>query len=244
MAAREVLFSLVEKALFRPFPGLYRRLYSVYKARSDRAERAVFNRYIHAGDIVADVGSNIGIYTRYFSDIVGAQGMVHAFEPEGRNFGLLRQAVAGRTNVKANHGAVGAVTETIHLHVSADLNVDHRTYATGENRATVPVQCHALDDYFAPGAKVDFVKLDIQGYEFQALQGMSRVLDDNPDVKILLEYFPEGLRGNGVTTTQLRGLLLGKGFRLYELTPEGERPLDEREPIIDATGYTNLFARR
>jgi FkbM family methyltransferase len=244
MRLQEQLFAGVERALFGRFPNLYRALYRFYKIQSEKAERGVFLAHVKAGAIVVDVGSNIGIYTELFAELVGTAGQVHAFEPAAANFALLAKAVARYPQVRPMQAAVGAQSKTIFLHVSSALNVDHRTYDTGEGRTTVPVACIALDDHLPAGARVDFIKLDIQGFEYQALTGMQRVLADNPHVKILLEYFPEGLERNGVTGAALVQFLLDRGFTLYEPTSKGIKPLHGAAPEVNASGYTNLFAVR
>ena len=68
----------------------------------------------------------------------------------------------------------------------------------------------ALDDYFKPGERVDLIKMDIQGYELHALRGANRVLADNPDIKLLLEFWPYGLKQAGANWVELIGAPEGK----------------------------------
>ncbi len=84
------------------------------------------------------------------------------------------------------------------LYISDNLNVDHRAYpTTGDSRRTVTIRATTLDDYFKPGERVDLIKMDIQGFELHALRGAARVLDDNPEVALLLEFWPYGLKQAG-----------------------------------------------
>ena len=76
---------------------------------------------------------------------------------------------------------------------SDKLNVDHRAYATeGNARRALQVGMVALDDYFRPGERVDLLKLDVQGYELHALQGAKRIVNENREIKLLLEFCPMG----------------------------------------------------
>ena len=68
----------------------------------------------------------------------------------------------------------------------------------GDSRHRCQIEMIALDDYFKPGQRVDLIKMDIQGYELHALRGASRVLADNPGIKLLLEFWPYGLKQAGV----------------------------------------------
>jgi FkbM family methyltransferase len=142
---------------------------------------------------VVDVGANIGIYTRFLARRVGDAGRVHAFEPAQQNFSRLEDAVRGLGNVVANHAAVGANSGTATLFLSGPLNVDHRTFDSGDGRTGVSVKQVALDDYFPAGSRVDVMKVDVQGFELEVLQGAIRLLTENAKLTIIMEFWPYGL---------------------------------------------------
>ena len=56
---------------------------------------------------VLDIGANIGIYTRFLAELTGPTGRVIAFEPESRNFALLKRAVAELPQVTAVRSSRG-----------------------------------------------------------------------------------------------------------------------------------------
>lgn len=100
----------------------------------------------------------------------------------------------------------------------------------------------ALDDYFKPGQRVDFIKMDIQGYELHALRGAGRVLADNPAAKLLLEFWPYGLKQAGTNWVELVEALRGKNMRVSEITMGGLVPLRCDAIRETADCYVNLFA--
>ena len=244
MSGVSVLRSFGNKVYEYAFP-IYRPLYSAYKAYTDRAERQLLRRTLSVGDIVVDAGANIGIYSQYLSHCVGPTGFVHGFEPSPENFKRLRSTTRKLANVRLSQAAVGMGTGSAKLYVSDKLNVDHRTYSTeGDSRRAVPIDIIALDDYFKPGHRVDLIKMDIQGYELYALRGAGRVLEDNPGIKLLLEFWPYGLRQAAVPWTDLITAIEEKGMIVHQVAPEGLIPFEPDSVRESADWYRNLFASR
>lgn len=241
----EFAYALVDRALFRRAPRVYRCLYWLYKRFGEPREWQLLSVLVGPGMTVVDVGSNIGIYTALFSRLVGRSGVVHSFEPDPENFSRLSDSCGDAPNVRLNRAAVGSRSETLQLFRSPDINVDHRTYDCGPGRERVEVAAVALDDYFPPGDRIDFVKIDIQGFELHALSGMKRVIGENERIVILLEYFPAGLAQAGGTPLDLLAQLRGAGFALHGISSAGRlRALGDEMPRVGRSGYTNILACR
>ena len=107
MSLLETIYSTTERVFFRRSPKIYRSLYSLYKTITDRYERRLCRSLISPGDVVVDVGANIGIYTEFFANLVGANGKVHAFEPEPTNFYFLSRTLSSKDNIFLYQGGVG-----------------------------------------------------------------------------------------------------------------------------------------
>jgi hypothetical protein len=102
----------------------------------------------------------------------------------------------------------------------------------------------ALDDYFPPGARVDLIKLDVQGYELHALWGADRLLHDNPGAKLIIELWPHGLRQAATPWPDLIALLEKKGMLIRQVSAKGLIPFLPDLVRERADWYTNLFASR
>jgi FkbM family methyltransferase len=176
---------------------------------------------------------------------VGPTGLVHSFEPSPENFRLLSTATPHLSNVRLTQAAVGERSGKCKLYISDKLNVDHRAYkADGDSRRAIPAEMVALDDYFEPGQRVDLIKMDIQGYELHALRGAQRVLQENPDINLLLEFWPAGLAQAGVSWEGLVGTLEGLNMDLTLVRTGGLVPFDASKVRTDVSWYVNLFAHR
>jgi hypothetical protein len=86
--------------------------------------------------------------------------------------------------------------------------------------------------------------MDIQGYELHALRGATRLLEENPDINLILEFWPSGLEQAGVRWEELVKMLQSFNMELTLVRTHGLIPFDERDVQRDASWYVNLFARR
>ena len=229
--------------LFNNLHPIYLRLYGLYKLIIDYQDRSLIKKYVTPGAIVVDIGANIGIYTKFLSKVAGNKGKVHAFEPSPDNFLRLKAYTQKLSNVVIHQKAIGKTTGQLKLYVSYDLNVDHRTYPTDDVRKIKTVDCIRLDDYFDAQRRVDFIKMDIQGFEYQAFLGMERIIAENRDILILFEFWPIGLKAAGTNPDKLLELLRDSGFNLYVIR---KRALTEfsRSLIKDDHTYINVLAAR
>ncbi len=209
--------------LFKHAYSMYKPLYSAFKNRQDAYEITLLEEYISKGAVVLDIGANIGFYASLLSRLVGEKGSVHCFEPDKRNFSRLQQTVNGLQNVVLNNVAAGPKTERIKIYTSRNLNVDHRTYKPEEYDEEIEVEAVSIDDYLnrvrgdRTRLAIDFIKIDIQGFEMQAMRGMERTLSENADIKILSEFWPCGLKKAGSSAIDYYNFLCNKGFSCYLL---------------------------
>jgi FkbM family methyltransferase len=243
MSTTTVLHRAANKVYQCAFP-IYRPLYAAYKTYADRAERELLRRILFKGAVVVDVGANIGIYSRFLSRYVGPKGVVHSFEPSPDNFRRLSAATRNLSNVRLTQAVIGERSGECKLYVSDKLNVDHRAYETDDSRRVIPIEMIALDDYFKTGQRVDLIKMDIQGYELHALRGAQRVLQENSDINLLLEFWPAGLEQAGVSWETLVEMLQRSDMTLTLVRTGGLTPLDVRDIRNDTSWYVNLFAHR
>jgi hypothetical protein len=116
--------------------------------------------------------------------------------------------------------------------------------AEGDSRNAVSIDIVALNDYLKPGQRVDLIKMDIQGYELHALRGATRVLEENPDISLLLELWPCGLKQAGVRWEELVQMLQSFNMELSLVKTRGLIPFNAGDVRTDALWYVNLFARR
>lgn len=222
------------------FP-LYKVTYASFKNKQDAFEIELLKKHIQPGNTVLDIGANIGFYATILSDLVGDKGTIHCFEPDATNFGHLKDAVESYKNIVINHKAVGPNTEKIKIYTSKELNVDHRTYKPEQYDKEIEIDAISIDDYLK-GAKVDFIKMDIQGFEMEAMKGMKETLKNNPHVKMISEFWPYGLRKAGSSLTDYFNLLKEYNFKIELLKENQLQPLNlELVKQLEPLGEEHYF---
>ncbi|WP_161599859.1 FkbM family methyltransferase [Roseibium sediminis] len=228
--------------LYRAFPAVYVPLYSAYKRYSDVAAIQLIGANVRPGAKVIDIGANIGFYSRLLYEMVGSAGHVFAFEPEPRNYTMLRKRVTGLSNVTTINGAIGRQSGLAKLFISPDLNVDHHTYDDGTGRAVTDIRTYAIDEYFKDHGPIDFIKMDIQGHEYQALLGAREMLAAATGPKLFMEFWPYGISRAGDDPRELLQLLADCGYGMQIVATGALEDIDA--VVDDPSYYVNIFASK
>ena len=182
----------------------------------EQFETGIVRQWVKRGYTAVDIGAHIGYYSLILSRLVENIGRVFAFEPSPDSFKLLQKNVVLNrgTNVFLEQRAVLDRTGKTRLYFNTDNTADNRIARIDKAESTV-IDCIKLDDYFRRyDSKIGFVKMDIQGAEFRALRGMINILDEYENIKLLLEFWPHGLRQNGDDPADLLTFLLDRKFRV------------------------------
>jgi FkbM family methyltransferase len=134
------------------------------------SELKILLGFIRAGDCVLDVGAFIGTHSRAFSEQVGATGKVMAFEPNPDAVATLiwNQQHAAQGNILIYGVAVGNQAGTVSLDVADEDNFGATHLGDGISKGLV-VQMLPLDALNIEHC--EFIKLDVEGFESQVLEG-------------------------------------------------------------------------
>jgi FkbM family methyltransferase len=187
---------------------------------------ALLRRLLAPGMTAVDLGAHIGMLTMVMARAVGDKGKVVACEPSPVTFPLLQRSIALNglhATVIPHQVAAGAKNGVAEFNLSevsghstllfADADYPHAT-------RTVEVKVRPLDKLIETKAPVHVIKMDVEGYEIEALRGMKRVLLDNPQVAIVAEY--------GSAVRPANKLEVGTWFRAFREQGFDIHVIDER----------------
>jgi FkbM family methyltransferase len=190
------------------------------------AETRFIERTLRPGDVFVDIGANIGYFSTLASRLVGPAGRVIAFEPDPETCQLLRGNL--RRNRAANavvcECALGSESGMGRLYRSDSNFGDHRVAAGTEDRQSVPIALRRFDEVAARLGldRVDFIKIDVQGYEPQVFAGMDDSLDRLGVENVLMEFWPYGIRYAGSCPAALLERIVSLNFTMHELDDRGQ----------------------
>jgi len=177
------------------------------------------------GDTVIDVGAHIGTLAIPAARHVGDTGCVIAVEPIPRLAEILRRSahINGLGDrIRVERCAAGALVSTSSIHVGQSLALTSLLPIRDEV-ATAEVAVLPLDDLVAPRSAVSLVKIDAEGYELEVWRGMQRIVGENPEVALIVEFGPSHLKRAGVGVDEWLGAFLERGHRAYEVDEESGR---------------------
>lgn len=209
----------------------------------------VMERFIKPGDVVVDIGANVGLTARAFARACGPQGCVHAVEPERRNFGYLCANVLRYPWVVTHRLAFSASSGAVDLWLNPVSGTGNSFYR-GNGGALQRVPCQTFDEFWESEGteRLDWVKIDVEGAELEVLKGMAESLRRYPRLKILIEYCPQNLEKAGVAPTAVLKYLTDFGFKPSAIVADdnGYRLVATDQPgdFMGGRDYLNLMLVR
>jgi FkbM family methyltransferase len=215
----------------------------------EKSETELVRSIVKEGMIVVDVGANIGYYTLLAAQLVGKTGKVFAFEPDPYNHSLLSKntKINGYSNVVTVQKAVYSNSKNVELHLDKrNLGGHSLSTANVHEDKSVTVPATSLDDFFEKAhLKISLVKIDVQGLETTVIEGMDRIVRENRDLQIILEFWPWGLQNAGSSALTLLNKLGEYGFMLYEIEPH-LKSVSVEDLLSRCTGkkFTTLYCAR
>jgi FkbM family methyltransferase len=201
----------------------------------DRANFAVVTHFVKPGHVCFDIGANIGVYSMVLARITGSAQNVHAFEPVDHIRGrfIANAKLNDATAINLNDLALGARPGSLDMFqikpghfrggTSTFLRNDSVSALGEDEFVTRPVQVTTLDAYAGKAGlqRIDFLKIDVEGFELQVLEGAAEVISRFAPT-MLLEYDESRLRKQD-HCDRLRDVLCAHDYQVFEFTAFKDR---------------------
>jgi FkbM family methyltransferase len=210
----------------------------------------VISSRLHSGGIAIDCGGNIGIHTINMAAAVGRQGKVICFEPLPHLARAIRQSLLVNGFSSFVHVEEAAVSNSVgsstinaaaHSPLSSLFQLDSGVVANA-----LPISVTSLDAFIPTGERIDMIKLDIEGAEPLAWRGMQRIVSDNPDLEIIMEWSSSHFSRSGEKAPEFMNEIRAAGFNAFVIQ---DWPVGVLRPVVDGEistldGANILFTRR
>ena len=219
--------------------------------------KSLLEGLIQEGMTVFDVGAHVGTYTLMAARLVGPAGHVYAFEAEPENYSILKKNVElnGYVNVTCVPKAISNRSGLLTLYVSNQGNDRHTligSLAAKGQGTPCEVETISLDEFSASigWPRVDVVKMDIEGAEPMAIEGMSELFRRSDNLRLVIEFAPDILRASGVSPKDFLTLLTSLGLRISPVESTFPKHLLEPKSFdkalheIEKLGAINLYCRK
>ena len=171
---------------------------------------------LRPGDVVVDIGANIGYFSLLAAGLVGQSGTVLAFEPVPSIADMLEQNISRNgLDVDVRRVAVSDHPGTIEVFRAAGRNLGTSGTAPGAGVSEGLVPCVRAADAVPPELwpRIRFVKIDVEGDEARVLSGLGPVLDAMPvDSAVLVEISPDALVAQGTSPAEILDAMAARGF--------------------------------
>lgn len=198
---------------------------------------AWLNCYLKPGMVVLDVGANVGLYGFFAAKRVGPNGRVFAFEADPDTARFLNEGArrSNLQNIETVVAAIGNENRTAKFcRAAGNRGASHIAQEDSATELKVPMI--TLDAFAREhGIRgVQFAKLDLEGFEPFALEGMQELLQRSDDCAILTEIDAKLLARYGKCPQGVRDILEPLGYRAHRVLSEGIEPMDWGSPRSDA----------
>lgn len=224
----------------------------------DRIQRQMFIKRIYEPDTVAncipflkkshtffDVGANIG-YFSLLAKAVNPRLQVYSFEPLPQNIECLKKNIAlnPNFNIQIIEKCVSDKNGTTEFMIPPqnECGWGRIAYRDLFDGTKILRDVITIDDFCHKNQiqKVDFLKIDVEGFEFHVLKGAEKLLSSPHAPHICIEMNTSCFEDMGVSITEIFQFLIDKNYTLYSLSKDGSLAATSRP--VENYLHLNYFA--
>ena len=190
-------------------------------------------------DVVLDIGANIGFYSLFFSKVISEKGKVISFEPVKKMYNQFLDSIDKNNtkNIILYNLGCGEKNEILNIikdtnHYGGSSIIAHNIKERIEDKKQFvkeEIEIIKLDDFLISEQKIDFIKIDVEGYEYEVLKGMTEILKKfKPKISMEFSIQIYGLE----KAKNIINLLINLGYNIKELGTENLITINTPEYLL------------
>ncbi|MGB0886101.1 MAG: FkbM family methyltransferase [Chitinophagales bacterium] len=185
-------------------------------------------KYLKPNNTFVDVGAHFGFFSLLAASILKREGSVISFEAAAYTFDVLKKNTENHQTIKINHKACSNQNEILDFY---EFPIDYSEYNALNKKQyensdwlekkqpkKVSVQAVRLDEELK-NLDIDIIKIDVEGAEFEVVEGMKRILENKKVKFIVLEFLDFSLKTS--PHLQAAEYLIKHNFMPFAITKDG-----------------------
>jgi FkbM family methyltransferase len=217
------------------------RYINYFPADYEQENFEFLKEHVKKGDRVLDIGAHIGLFATIAAKLTGNSGKLYAFEPAAETNKLLRQTVAINkleNIIETYSEAMGATSGKTTFYVSAvkgDNSNSLVSYKDDRELYAMDVNMFSIDDFVKNKniGSLEFIKIDVEGAEYDALCGALNTLKNLRPVCIVAIH-PQPIQAKGDSLEKIYDLIAGCNYQiLYQKKIMDKETFCNNRELID-----------
>lgn len=206
-------------------------------------------KHLQRGQNVWDIGANIGYFSLEFARSVGPEGKVLSFEPHPKIFQVLQRNIKRNKykNIRLFNQACGSLPGETKLFFSTENEGNHKIIENSNSNNFALTEVVTLSSFlneYSPS----LIKMDIEGAELLALQGLGQENLKKLAIDFVIEYHPYEMSFFNIEGEQVLDFFLSSGYKFRNLASP-DYPIISKEEILKKykkkdRSLTNLFCSK
>ncbi len=178
---------------------------------------SVISKHLKEGDVFLDIGANFGFFSVLAASIVKNDGKFFSIEAHPGILPKLEDNLKNFSNVTVIGAAVGAKSGVTEFHMTEDFvnsGVASNPFNQESQKISIPIDTidNLLSQHGNSKGKVDFIKCDVQGDEVAVLEGCRKLIEQNDNLKMIVEWAPAWMENAGYNSEKFPSFLNSLGF--------------------------------
>lgn len=174
--------------------------------------------FLKEGMTYCDIGANIGLYSIFAAKRVGFNGKVFSFEPQSETYKRMVENINTNNlkNIYTENKAVGNKNGLITMQQNYD---SAKSYIAVDTEDGESVEIITFDSFIDEKnlKSIDYLKIDVEGYEYNVLIGMKNFLKNTPPKIIQIELYENFLNRSGATINMVKTLFEDLNYIFFRL---------------------------
>ena len=220
------------------------RLSEWYSNGYEKFTASIFAQFCKSSDLIIDIGAHFGFFTLIAAEVNDSAKII-AIEASPENFQILTSNTNGIPNlIQLRNSAFSNSIQPLDFKITEDSDNCHVVNSPGP--ATIKIETVTAAQLKIDSKKNILIKIDIEGFELEALESLSQTILECENIKLIIEFNPSFLRKKGRSNKELFYKLRNLGFRIFAICDSEYRWKEmnknsfEDLSLINSMGYVNL----